>query len=184
MTSIYKLIDPRDKSVRYVGASRNPERRYGPAPICLRGRGNPALLAWEKELAAVGRCIVLEIIEVVSDEQRIDRERFWIRQYSATSPLLCNIQETLAGSGRTDKCDVVKSVVLSQKEWDLLDRILEDNRCFRSRNDLIRRCIHFGIKAFLLANVQPTDLEIALKEARPELLIADRLPDLLEEAGR
>lgn len=81
------------------------------------------------------------------------------------------------------KCDVPRSVCLAQEEWDLLDQIVEQAG-FQSRNDLIRRCIHYGLLSLEVAGLSPVALHQIMKEARGELLVPNRLRHLLVSANR
>lgn len=79
------------------------------------------------------------------------------------------------------KCDVVKSLVLPQEEWDLLDQLV-DQGAAPSRNELIRRCVHHSVNSMLVAGLHPANVSLILKEARGQLLTPSRLVPLL--AGR
>lgn len=79
------------------------------------------------------------------------------------------------------KCDVVKSLVLPQEEWDLLDRVVAQTNV-PSRNELIRRCVHHGLLNLMFAGLCPVAADSILKEARGHLLVPANLRGLL--AGR
>jgi hypothetical protein len=78
------------------------------------------------------------------------------------------------------KCDVVKSMVMAQEEWDLADQIAAQMGI--ARNELLRRCVHHALLNLLISGLHPVNVNLILKEARGHLLIPNRLAPLL--AGR
>lgn len=78
------------------------------------------------------------------------------------------------------KCDVVKSLVLSQEEWDLADRLAAEAGI--ARNELLRRCFYHSINSLLIAELHPVNVSLMLKEARGHLLVPSRLRHLLTGA--
>lgn len=78
------------------------------------------------------------------------------------------------------KCDVVKSMVMAQEEWDLADQLAESLGI--SRNELLRRCFHSTATSLQVQGLHPVNVSLILKEARGHLLTPSRLVPLL--AGR
>jgi predicted GIY-YIG superfamily endonuclease len=71
--SVYIRIDPRDKTVRYVGMSKNVRRRTREHD---QGRSSVAVANWVKELKAQGLMPLVEIVE----EDIPDEETAWKRE--------------------------------------------------------------------------------------------------------
>lgn len=93
--TIYRLIDPRDNSTRYVGLSSNVLRRYaahilGNSPSQM----NAARSAWLEDLNQQGFMPVLDVIEsgIRDRRQAEEREAYWIRVYHDSGANLLNIQ--------------------------------------------------------------------------------------------
>lgn len=77
--SIYGLEDPRTNLIRYVGKARKVERRY--YEHCHVGSPNRKMRNWIEDLSRLGLVPTLRVLEVTTDEQSRERERFWIAQY-------------------------------------------------------------------------------------------------------
>jgi DNA-binding XRE family transcriptional regulator len=92
---IYALLDPRDSTIRYVGMSRNAQRRL--FQHLLGDSRNEEKNGWIRELLDGGFYPTLYILEEV-ESQRADvdayslaceRERYWINAYlQSGAPLL------------------------------------------------------------------------------------------------
>jgi len=79
-THIYKLIDPTDNSIRYVGKTRKPNERF--KNHCNRARIDPTPRSkWLQSLRAKDLKPIMEIIETVPIAEGKYRERFWIKHY-------------------------------------------------------------------------------------------------------
>jgi hypothetical protein len=79
-TNIYKLIDPRDSAVRYVGKTRKLEERF--KNHCNRARIDPTPRSkWLQSLRSQYLKPIMEIIETVPIAEGKFRERFWIKHY-------------------------------------------------------------------------------------------------------
>jgi len=74
-TTIYKLIDPRDDTVRYIGKSVNPRMRMY-QHLALKGRSQKD--RWIRELHDLGLKPQIECIETVHRDEAATRERQWI----------------------------------------------------------------------------------------------------------
>jgi hypothetical protein len=63
--AIYVLIDPRDRTVRYVGASKQPSMRLRSHVLLLRVSIGNAKGEWFSEMAAAGVEPEMEIVQTV-----------------------------------------------------------------------------------------------------------------------
>lgn len=85
---IYKLVDPRDKSIKYVGATVNPKRRKGQHN---RGEFSSKLIrTWVSELKQLNLKPIFSIIDVCPIEQSSNHEKYWIDYYSMQGYSLLN----------------------------------------------------------------------------------------------
>lgn len=81
LTAIYLLKDPRNNSIRYVGKSVSPKRRFRTHIRYGKKEGvKKYLYCWIYELYLLGMKPTIEIIEWVENWQ--ERERYWIKHYS------------------------------------------------------------------------------------------------------
>lgn len=76
---IYILKDPRDNSVRYVGATANPERRL--SGHFYNATGNERKREWIGELKQLNIRPIMEILEKVSQEYAREAELKYIAHY-------------------------------------------------------------------------------------------------------
>lgn len=80
LRTIYALRDPRDRTVRYVGATAHMKGRWkmhfyqGPMEA-----KQVAKAAWILFLRTIGQRPIMEVLEEVEAEAWKDRERFWIK---------------------------------------------------------------------------------------------------------
>jgi hypothetical protein len=105
---IYALTDPRDGAVRYVGKSRDAERRYR-QHLGERRRKTP-VYSWIASLAEQGLVPGLTILGVCNESEWKERERAMIAQLRAEGLRLLNLadggdepwcsSETRAANGR------------------------------------------------------------------------------------
>lgn len=93
--TIYRLIDPRDNSTRYIGLSSNVLRRYA-AHILGNNLSlkNDARRAWLEDLNRQGLMPILDILEsgIEGRRQAEEREAYWIEFYHNLGANLLNIQ--------------------------------------------------------------------------------------------
>lgn len=89
----YRLRDPRDKSVFYVGISKNSQRRYKQHLACsgLNFKLNLRI----QEILQGGLLPEMEIIEqaIPGSEKAKEREKHWINHHTQQGNLLTNIAE-------------------------------------------------------------------------------------------
>ncbi len=92
--TIYRLIDPRGNSTRYVGLSSNVLRRYA-AHILGNdpSQKNDARRAWLEDLNQQGLMPTLDILESGIEDRRQaeEREAYWIGVYHNSGADLINI---------------------------------------------------------------------------------------------
>lgn len=92
---IYRLIDPRDQEVRYVGRCVNPKARL--AKHCRGDRGTCHRVRWINHLLEQGLKPVMEIVEECADDIWQERERHWIAYHLEQGDRLTN--GTVGGEG-------------------------------------------------------------------------------------
>lgn len=88
---IYKLVDPRDSLVRYVGKTNNLKRRLWQHYYDNKEAKTPKR-KWIKELLELGLEPVLDICERVESAWQ-EREKFWIKYYKDLGHPLTNISD-------------------------------------------------------------------------------------------
>jgi len=80
--TIYKLISPIDNSVKYVGQTRYPlKRRLEGHLTDARRNVQNYKSKWIKSIMNKGLIPIIEEIEVVSFDEKNERERYWISYY-------------------------------------------------------------------------------------------------------
>jgi hypothetical protein len=87
--SIYILIDPRDKMVRYVGISKDVKRR---SREHLQGRSSVAVAHWVRELKAQGLTPDISIVEedILGEGKAERREWYWCTYFLTEGAHLLN----------------------------------------------------------------------------------------------
>ena len=97
MIAIYTILDPRSEEVRYVGRTKNPNRRIREhlSDPCSEG-----LRRWFSELSGLGLKPIMRIIEWCQISEWMERESFWIASYRKTNTMLLNVCSS--GGGPTD----------------------------------------------------------------------------------
>lgn len=85
---VYVLVDPRDDTVRYVGITRDPDKRRrshkGP------GSTNQRMAEWKVELAKAGKSPLMAVVDSSTADYRLTKEALWIRYYRAQGFRLLN----------------------------------------------------------------------------------------------
>lgn len=85
--SIYGLVDPRSGSLRYVGQSRDPERRLQ-GHLSGAGAGAKRKREWIQELRDEGSRPILVILDAAPPGQEADRLEFdWINRMNVVGDL-------------------------------------------------------------------------------------------------
>lgn len=92
--SIYSLVDPRDNQVRYVGASKNPQRRLWQHLNRSKDENNLKKRLWLEELVQHGHVPKLSIIEEnLTKGEVLQREKHWIQVYLEQGASLVNMRD-------------------------------------------------------------------------------------------
>jgi hypothetical protein len=93
--SIYRLVDPRDNSTRYIGLSSHIFERYAQHILSSGIRKKGARYEWIKSLKQQNLNPVLNILEagIENRSQAEEREAYWIRFYRNLGADLTNILE-------------------------------------------------------------------------------------------
>ncbi len=94
---IYALIDPRDRTTRYIGISNDARLRYDQH---IHGGSNKYVWRWIQELGQLGMSPDLQILETIDRETSTsfidfidivhDREAYWIEAYMHSGASLLN----------------------------------------------------------------------------------------------
>lgn len=88
--SIYTLVDPRDGTVRYVGMSNNPQKRYQQHYSCGYAAAD-SVKSWIRELKELETKPLLFIVEEVDNyDAAWMRETYWINFFLAEGEPLTN----------------------------------------------------------------------------------------------
>ena len=112
LRTIYALRDPRDRSVRYVGATAHMKGRWkvhfyqGPMEA-----KQVAKAAWVLFLRTIGQRPIMEVLEEVDAESWKDRERFWIKFLEP----IYNIQPGGTGKGHRKSAETRRKMSDAQK---------------------------------------------------------------------
>ena len=77
--TIYALLEPTTKEVRYVGQTRHPWRRYAWHLAALRG--NSPRVLWLKGLEKQNTLPGWRVLEHVTRGEAFAREQWWIRYW-------------------------------------------------------------------------------------------------------
>ncbi len=94
--TIYKLMDPRDNSTRYIGLSSHILERYAQHILCSGTREKSARYDWIKSLKQQNLIPVLNILEtdIENRYQAARREAYWIGFYRSLGADLTNVLES------------------------------------------------------------------------------------------
>jgi hypothetical protein len=85
---IYILVDPRDRAVRYVGASIKPKKRL--ASIKSGFHCGRMVSDWARELKNVGLSPELLVVQKCHTNERRTKELSWIKYYLSAGYDLLN----------------------------------------------------------------------------------------------
>jgi predicted GIY-YIG superfamily endonuclease len=122
--TIYRLKDPRDNAVRYIGITVDVFERFKQH---LRCDGcNPLKDAWVQELQLAQQMIIMESIERAGPlSYALEREKYWIQHYLQQGIQLFNIISVpLASLRKPKKIERRRPVPLITKHvesWDIAD---------------------------------------------------------------
>lgn len=92
MVSVYGLIDPRNRELRYIGVTTQPlERRLSGHIGSISDKNQSSRVKWLRELVERGLRPEIFEIEVVDDFQEVEAERFYIQYFSYIGCRLTNV---------------------------------------------------------------------------------------------
>jgi len=124
MYAIYALIDPRDNTVHYVGATDDVYRRFQEHINCC-GR-NFAKNAWILELRMANRMLVMKTLEEVeSTEEAKVQEAYWIKHFEMLGESITNSHKVEKSFPRRDTSSLEKREGL----WRALDAYQPEMSC-------------------------------------------------------
>lgn len=79
---IYKLIDPRDNTIKYIGKTRNTLRKRVTDHMSDARRGQQNHRCnWIRSLLSQGMLPIIDVVEIVSRDKEDEKEKFWISFY-------------------------------------------------------------------------------------------------------
>lgn len=116
MTKIYKLIDPRNNVIMYVGKTYMTfkKRMYAHIDTAKKGKTNKDL--WIKELLSLKLKPIIELIEEVDNSIWQEREIYWIDFYKKINNNILNIAIGGSIGGVYLTSDKQNQVLLLQSE--------------------------------------------------------------------
>jgi predicted GIY-YIG superfamily endonuclease len=76
---VYVLVDPRDDTVRYVGITRDPDKRR--AQHRSPSAANWRMAEWKLELAKAGKRPLMAVVDSAPSGRHLLREAQWMRYY-------------------------------------------------------------------------------------------------------
>jgi hypothetical protein len=102
---IYKLIDPRDNSIRYIGqTTKDLKTRYrGHMNDSISQNKNYRKCIWIRKLVKLGILPIIELIEEVELQNLDEREEYWIKFYKDMG---INLTNTL--NSKNEVCGKIK----------------------------------------------------------------------------
>ncbi len=89
VTKIYALVDPNDNTIRYIGASTNPEQRLS-AHVQMNV-GSDAKNNWIRGLKNKGQQPSVRILATCATSERKEQENKWILKMRAAGHNLYNV---------------------------------------------------------------------------------------------
>lgn len=108
---IYGLFDPNDGKCRYVGMSKNPQKRF--KEHILYKQHNSYKFGWIKGLLQLNKIPLLKILEEVNENNWQKKEQWWIRYFKKKGQNLTNLTE--GGEGTFGiKCSEEKKIKISK----------------------------------------------------------------------
>lgn len=90
---IYKLIDPLNNEIRYVGKTINTLNRRLGGHLSSTKRAKTYTSKWVNSLIKAGRKPVIELIEEVNENEWHEKEKFWIKYHIDIGCRLTNLCE-------------------------------------------------------------------------------------------
>lgn len=104
---IYRLIDPRNGKIRYIGKATNVELRLaGHISAAKKNQRQTRCVQWIKSLLSINSKPLVEVIEITNEESWQEREKYWIAFYKTSGADLCN--HTDGGEGLVNPSEITK----------------------------------------------------------------------------
>lgn len=125
---VYALVDPRDKTIRYVGVSINAHIRLTQHMREAKYQGEKKKRAWLAELEQQGLQPILEILETVDAGLfTTDREKYWIDTFlDAGAPLTNIARNPHARHSRRSNLTIQDAYVLDESSLTLQEEYISD----------------------------------------------------------
>ena len=116
MITIYKLIDPENKKIMYVGkTSRDLNKRLQQH---IKNKKQTAKTEWINLLLSKNMIPIIETIEVCNEINWEDREKYWIKYYKEINNNLLNKHEGGKIDFKTKNKNIIKNKVIIKKVYD------------------------------------------------------------------
>lgn len=111
---IYELLDPRDGSCRYIGKSKNPEKRLKQHLSPYQLKKNTPKNAWIKKLKTMGLSPIMRIIAISCETYINNSEIYLIEKYKKNGHNLTN--STIGGDGISFMSEQIKNKISQSKK--------------------------------------------------------------------
>ena len=159
-TYIYVLKCP-EGNIRYVGKTNNPKKRLSShISEAKKGKGRRYVLNWIHSLLSKSLIPSMEIIEICTEENWQEREKYWVEHYRNIIPNLCNNADGgLGGTGTKNfskeelfkKKEIMSNTFskLSKSDKELIWKMIQSNKTqleITEKYPEYTRSIDFGVR--------------------------------------
>ena len=159
-TYIYVLKCP-EGNIRYVGKTNSPKKRLSShISEAKKGKGRRHVLNWIHSLLSKSLMPSMEIIEVCTEENWQEREKYWVEYYRSIIPNLCNNADGgLGGTGTKNfseeelfkKKEVMSNTFskFSKSDKELIWKMIQSNKTqleITEKYPEYTRSIDFGVR--------------------------------------
>lgn len=159
-TYIYVLKCP-EGNIRYVGKTNSPKKRLSShISEAKKGKGRRHVLNWIHSLLYKSLIPSMEIIEVCTEENWQEREKYWVEYYRSIIPNLCNNADGgLGGTGTKNfseeelfkKKEVMSNTFskFSKSDKELIWKMIQSNKTqleITEKYPEYTRSIDFGVR--------------------------------------
>ena len=159
-TYIYVLKCP-EGNIRYVGKTNSPKKRLSShIREAKKGKGRRHVLNWIHSLLSKSLIPSMEIIEVCTEENWQEREKYWVEYYRSIIPNLCNNADGgLGGTGTKNfseeelfkKKEVMSNTFskFSKSDKELIWKMIQSNKTqseITEKYPEYTRSIDFGVR--------------------------------------
>lgn len=122
---IYALIDPISDEIRYIGKTKNIEKRYK-QHLYPKKRDNSKRAIWLKELKINGLKPKIKVIDIADESLWSDMEKLYIAEYSSDE-LLNSTKGGQDGSHSTETIEKIKKGVSLAHKGRVLSKTHKNN---------------------------------------------------------